>query len=526
MCADTTTPGPSTVKLATLSVAVALVVAALLWPSLGAVLTWDEVDYLDAARLGTWANMVDEGSLTPTQFFGFVRAKLNHSSGSDAVPAGYDEELDPLRLRHYHPPLVTLLLSVVSGFDQERVVRSVQLFGGFSLVAVMLFSYRSLSPSPTPAGLLLVLVLAVWMSQTLFATLNFHGWAAVWIAATCTLLSAWLRGGGARIGVTLSVCLALLMLTLETGLLVYPLCLLCLAIWRPAGPGGARGAFPWLPVAAGFAVGFVILVSVWPGAVLKVSLVKIPALYLYRIKLGAEYSSVPGRAWSLMSRLLPLLVPLPAACLGLLLFDKEGSRRWGPYCVVGGLYAVALARFALSTTYILPAVGSLACVAGYAADRCSRGYRAVLVGLTLMTVALSWPAPYDRNLERDKRAEFREMSARLTGREAYVDGAHIYRHYLGPTFSITSITVESDGLYVRRRGAYRKLRSEELASKVVVVQRDRRHFLDGPACRDLLDDRPYHDLETVRVYEVADTRGAAESPPESSSAAPRRVRSP
>jgi hypothetical protein len=87
-----------------LSVGVWLVVVALLWQTHGALLSWDEVDYLDAAKLGVWANATDAGSLSPGEFVRFSLAK--RSGRAVALPPGYDEERDPLLVRHYHPPFV------------------------------------------------------------------------------------------------------------------------------------------------------------------------------------------------------------------------------------------------------------------------------------------------------------------------------------------------------------------------------------------------------------------------------------
>ena len=44
-------------------------------------LTWDEVDYVVAARAGTWANLSDQGTMGPATFARFALAK---TGGGDA----------------------------------------------------------------------------------------------------------------------------------------------------------------------------------------------------------------------------------------------------------------------------------------------------------------------------------------------------------------------------------------------------------------------------------------------------------
>src|SRR5262245_7238928 len=104
------------------SVLVWLVVIALLWPEQASLLHWDEVDYVNAAKLGVPANAWDIGSLSPREFLKFGLSKVRGES--PALPDSYDEQRDPFVLRHHHPPLVIFLLSTVARSRSERVMRS------------------------------------------------------------------------------------------------------------------------------------------------------------------------------------------------------------------------------------------------------------------------------------------------------------------------------------------------------------------------------------------------------------------
>lgn len=507
-----TTSRPSFRSLSALAALIWVISTSVLWSSHGVPLTWDEVDYVDAAKRGAWANMIEESSLTPAQFFRFVLAKFKKRT--EAVPSSYDEERDNLRLRHYHPPLVVVMLSSLGDYGNERLVRSVQLAGALLLILAILWSYRSLSETPTRSGLLAVSVLAVWMTPMLFAALSFHGWQSVWVTASAALTSAWLRHQTRGLAVALGVCLALSLLTLETGLLVWAVCFLSMIVWRPrAGVSGKPGATR-SQLATIILVSGVVVLLVWPGSIAKASLVKIPSLYLYRIALGQEYSDVSNRAGFLVRSLFPLLGPGGLACIGLLLFDRKEAKRWGPFCLMGGLYGAALARFALSPTYVLPALGPLACVVGYAVDRAGCLWqRLVMLGFVILAVAWAWPAAFSEQSARAVRADIRAVGERIQGREAFVDGKHIYQHYLGPNYAMRSITVQSDRVSVREAGSYRSLTKRDLVGKVVIIQRDRR-FLENPACSSLFDGCSWRDLGTVRIYDCGGDAASHEGPAE------------
>ena len=94
------------------AVAVALAILALwLHPAGDRPLTWDEVDYVVAARAGTWANLTDRGALGPVAFARFALAKAGWGDAEEvARAAGYVEDENLLHLRHWHPPAGLLLL--------------------------------------------------------------------------------------------------------------------------------------------------------------------------------------------------------------------------------------------------------------------------------------------------------------------------------------------------------------------------------------------------------------------------------
>ncbi len=480
-----------------------LVAVVLLWPAPGALLNWDEVDYVLAASRGPWVNATERGSLSLLQYGRFALAKL---SGKEPVlPPEYDESQDPLLLRHYHPPFVVLLLSPVSWTRSERAIRSVQLLGGLALSCAVTLSYLSLSRPPGWCGMLLISLLILWTIPRLFSSLSFHGWEAVWTTASAALLGRWLSTGAKAAGVLLCASLAMALVTLETGLLLWVASILSVLVW---GFSAGRGVtLCWRHIATGIFLTVVFVVVVWPGSVLKGSLVKIPAVYLYRIWLGEEYTGVIGGLPRTLGSLLPLLVLGPAACLWLFLSHREHLARWGPSVVVGGVYGLAMARFALNPQYLLPALAPLIPLAGLAVDRISSGRGRTLIGMiALVLVGSAWPVSIDRAGDRERQNDVRWLGEILRGREALVDGGHVFQYYLGPEYSIRPVTVSYHGesLLAREGGAYRSLGQGDVAGKVVVIQGSREQFFRKTEGA-LLSGCSRVERATVRVYDCGAT---------------------
>ena len=485
-----------------LSITVWLAVTVYLWPSHGLLLNWDEVDYVSAAGLGLRANALDKGSLSPFEFAGFALAKITRETPT--LPAYYDESRDPFVLRHYHPPFVVFLLSQVAGSRSERVFRSVQLAGALALAMTLFFSYRSISPEAGWCGIFLLSVLSFWILVLLFGSLSFHGWAAVWTTTTAALLGQWLTLRRNALGFFLCLNLALTFVTLETGPLVGLGVIFCLLIWR-VGDSRQRKTSPlWRHLFFGSALVVLFVVVLWPGSVFKASIFKNPAFHLYRMWLGHEYGEAVGYLAPALRSLLPLLILGPLASAWLFINHREGIRLWGPLVLIGALYTLVMARFAHRPEYLLPGLAPFACIAALAADRLSSvRARLLMVAVAIFTVVLTWPGRSTAGSDGRAREDLHWLGTALNGREALIDGGHIYQYYLGGDYSIRSITVSynGDGLLVRERGAYRALSRRDLNGSVVVIQGDRGRFFGGRAAKDLFEGCARIERPTVRIYD-------------------------
>jgi len=492
----------SLVVLAASAIVVWAAVVLTVWPSHGRTFNWDEVDYAVAAEAGVLGNALERGSLSATEFYRFAKSK--QGGGEPVLPVGYDEARDPFLLRHFHPPLVVYLTSVVSAFGgarDERVLRSGQLLGALALVIFMLAAYRGLSQPPTWAGLLIVSILTYWLSLILFSSLSMHGWMAVWIVAASALTARWLGGRERWAGVLLCVCMALSLLTLETGLANLLGVVISLALWGRRSPE-LRGRALWKDVAIGACITALVVVALWPGVVFKISMAKTFAMHAYRIRLGDEYAVVGEKAGKIFSVLYaPTLLALAA---GALLFAtvRADIRRWGAFLIIGSVNLLLLVKFAISPSYLAPGLAPFACLAGYACDRLSSPRARVLVAaVALLTVAASplfWLPPSGDDPAMRNVEWFKE---KLRGREALVDGANIYGYYLGDAYSVRPALISYDGktLYVRRDGRYEAVGADEVTGKVVVLlSRTAKLY---PLEQDILRGCSREDGESVRLYD-------------------------
>jgi hypothetical protein len=471
-----------------------ILVLVILWNAHSLLLNWDEVDYVNAAKQGVWANLTERGSLTPQEYIAFARSKLLGRPPN--LPPNYEEARDPFNLRHFHPPFVVVLLSPLSDMRSERLLRSIQLLGALSFISVVLLSYRGLSPTPKATGYLTVSVLVVWAARLLFSSISMHGWEAVWVTAVAALLSRWLRDGQRGTWAALCASLALALFTLETGLIVCVIAALCILVWSPATVA-ARASWCWVVLGTASVILFVMII--WPGVILKASLIKSVLLYLYRMKSMEEYSSVSKQSLYLVWTLLPVWLPSIPAISWLVLADRSNVRRWAPYVVVGSVYSVALLRFAVSPSYVVAAIGPLICVIGLVADNLSSVRIRVLV--TGVCLLVAWgTAPRLTEGNESARDDLRYLGAALRDREALMDGGHIYQYYLGPRFAIRPVTVSYDGesISVRENGTYRKLGKQDLGGKLVVLQKNRRV---GPSLSSLLEGCQRTEKNTIRLYD-------------------------
>ncbi len=476
----------------------------LLWPSHGTLLDWDEVDYVKAAKLGLLVNAFEVGSLNPSEYIRFGFSKLR--KGEPVIPVDYDESEDPTALRHFHPPFVIYVLSAFSASPHERVLRLVQLIGALAFLVALQGAYYSVRGVVTWAGSLLVMLLGVWMCQTLFRSVSMHGWEAVWITAAAVFLGSGLSGGqSARSYKFLCAILALAFLTLETGLLVWVGAVLCVGLWQNSSAVEPRSKFLWRQIGYGLSLTITLAVIAWPGVVIKLSFLKLAARHLYAIRLGEEMAGFSNVIPGLVRLLLPMLILGTMAGLWLFFSQREGIKRWGPFALLAVVYGVAMTRVSMRPHYLLPAVAPLACLVGVAFDSLPPRAGKWVAGLSsVVVVVMLWPVNPAVALDAKAREDLHWLTSTLRGRESYIDGGHIYQYYFGDGYAIKLLTVYPDRLTTREKGAYRSLGSGEVKGNIVVIQMGRPGFRGGAVEKTLLRRCARTERATVIVYDCAE----------------------
>jgi len=443
-----------------------IAVAILLWPSQANVLNWDEVDYLNAARQGVIGNALERNSRSAVEFLRFAQAK---KSGATYVSEGYDENVDPFLIRHFHPPLVIYLQAAIVGWSNhpgERLVRAVQLLGGFVFLFALFASYRNLSGGFHWPGLLIVAVLGVWMCFFLFSSVQFHGWAAIWSLATAAFLSTWLAKPEPWRGILVCLSVALSTLTLETGLIVLVGVLVSVFFWKPQIDSRQKR---WRLYAIGLLLIAVFTFLLWPGGLIKISPLKTLAMHIYRVRLGEEYSGVSFV--SIGKSLAPILIVIVPACVWVVYARRDEARRWGPFVTIGAIYAVTLIKFAIGTHYLLPALAPLVTVTGYGIDQVRRGFpRATIAVATVILLGYTVFARHSPGANGQWRRDLDVLREELRGRQTLAVGAHIFHYYLGENYDIRPIRTLYDGELIKRRnGQNEPLSLADVTGNVIVI---------------------------------------------------------
>jgi hypothetical protein len=459
-------------------------------PLLGAPYDWDEANYVAAARMGVAANLLERGSMEPAEFLRMARAK--REGAPYEAPTGYDEARDPLLRRHYHPPAVAAALALLPT-EREAIPRLAQLLAGAAFIVLVVQLYARIAPRPSAAGLAAVAALATWAAALGFAALSFHGWEAAAALVAAVGAGRWLETERTRDLAIAGIATGASLLILVTGIYVAA----AVAVTLLFAPGAALGRERVRAVAKALAIAAATVVVVWPGAILRASALKIPAVHLYRAHIGTEFGAVPARLPVVAAAMAPLAAGAVCALL---------ARRPWPAPIVGLLamgtaYTIGLIPLALMPIYLVP--GAIAFGLAGACAIASWSSARQVAGLATILASIAWSARtmVPELSGRLVREDVGRMVERLQGRRAFVDGAHVYELYLDGRAHPIPLAVSFDGesYTLRERGHYRPLTAEDMAGSVIAVQQKRVRRDQRPrafaACRDL------GETETLRWFD-------------------------
>jgi hypothetical protein len=295
--------------------------------------SYDEADYMYAAKLGFAANWLDAPSISMRDF---VRAGLRHE-GASVLSERIRNANDVLFYRHFHGPLLHYLLIPISRLGiSERGVRLCLLFIPAASLAVVYFGclwiWAAQSWPAVLAGMLFLTSSAVLGStevapHQLFALSSLASLVLVMKAIATGRQVYWY---GSVVGAAMAFC------TLEVG------CVLVAAI-------AICGWMEWRSLLAKSAGAFIAAVLVlWPAAILRLSFVKSYAVMAY---LATMREAAWGHAQFIDTwRVRFLGSPLEWALIGVaLLFGVRKTRGFYPIALFAVLMIAATLRV-LATT--------------------------------------------------------------------------------------------------------------------------------------------------------------------------------
>jgi hypothetical protein len=449
-------------------------------PLLRAPFDWDEANYVAAARMGVAANLLERGSMAPGDFLRMAQAK--RAGAPYEPPAGYDEARDPLLRRHYHPPAVVAALALLPT-HRERIPRLAQLLAGAAFVVLVIQLYLRVSRGPTAAGLVAIAALASWAAALGFGALSFHGWEAAAALVAAVAAGRWLETGRTRDLVIAGLAIGASLLILGTGIYVVA----AVAGTLMFAAGGATRRERLRAIAKAVAIAAVTVVVLWPGTLLRASALKIPAFHLYRAHIGSEFGAVSSR----LPVVAAAMAPLAAGVLCALLAKRPWSAPIVGLLAIGTAYTIGLIPVALMPVYLVPGAIAFGLAGACAID--SRPPELQVAGLLAIAASIGWSAwtVVPELSTRLVREDIDRMVARVDGRRAFVDGAHIYDLYLDGRARLTPLAVSFDGetYTVRERGHYRPLTPEDMAGSLIAAQQKRVRRDQTPralaGCRDL-----------------------------------------
>jgi len=467
-------PGP--VHLAAWGVLIACLAAQAWWlaPHATRPLTWDEVDYVVAARRGVLANLVDEGTWSPLGFVRFVAAKGRGRSGDDVATAhGYDEGRDLFRLRHMHPPLwIAPLAPALAAVPPEPAARWAQLGWVAALGLAFLLAARAVAPG---RPLLVAAALAVVLLDPLlrFSLLEMHAHVAFAAAFLLPLAAVASRAPAPLVGAALGVLFSVATLGPAWSALWLVL-LLPSAELRSA----LRDRVGWLR-AGGAALAAVAIL--WPGGLLRLGLVQEHAFRAYNLLFleGAEWSSAGGVVLDLLGRHPGLAALALLAVAGYAL----GLRRRDPALVALGAGAVAFAALSLPFL-IIPryALGGVALgvlvVLAFARDARPAVAAWVPRGALVLVAVLAWagrgfPAPSAADAEESRQEHAFVADRAAAGEAVAAEAGHIYAFYAGEAArGIEPVRVDYDGArLIRRVGTHWETFAPDGVDRVILLRR-------------------------------------------------------
>src|SRR5712691_6939146 len=236
------------------------------YASLYRLLSWDEVEYVQAVWHCVIGNYLERGSLYAAQFVALGRAKAGRDPAAvGRLAASLPLEADsPSVLRHGHPPLLIYLLAPWTTESQDEGTR-VQSAGAVIALLGVVGAWSRWGKGIGALGLI-VLFSSPLGIHTLADSINFHTMLVLVLVLFLAVLRDSLRKPRGRAVLVVALCAALLPLALETGIFVLGLVVLTLTMFL-APWNSAEAAWTFVRRGSGYVIcSLGLFWLLWPGS--------------------------------------------------------------------------------------------------------------------------------------------------------------------------------------------------------------------------------------------------------------------
>lgn len=266
-------------------------------------LSWDEVDYVNASNKGIFENIYE---LSSDNFLTHIFEGYNKILNTDNINIikeidieSYKLENDVFKLRHYHPPLMNILIS--SYYNLSKIDNDINLyyFKQFSFsIALFLFSiifYFFKSRLNNFNLLILILLLSIFFQSKIFtltlSKLNYHTFFGFIIFFYIYSFFNYAKLNTFKNFLYLSITQTTLLFSLETGIFVIIIPFIYFYVTETSK---IYNKFFIISFLKSFILSLIFLLIIWPANIYNLSLLKTYSMYFYRIfiKSADEYSDL------------------------------------------------------------------------------------------------------------------------------------------------------------------------------------------------------------------------------------------
>lgn len=477
-------------------------------PQQTSIYTWDEVDYVQAARLGFRVNYLSTTALDAESFVQKGLIKWLHLGDQLIVtPPGYDPTRDSLVLAHYHPPLVIYVVAAARALfgEAEWSVRLPSLL--FNLMTILLLYVGALvtfGELGRAIGLWSAVALAAMPVQVHSSRiLSMHPASTFFAMAGLFSFLLFRRTGHLRYLYGIAVAAGLSFLSLDFFPSIIGLAVLVCVGGRLVS--FREGEVRVSPHLLGVGLLFLGLVIVgWPGGVLRFGWVQMILLRAYNLQVlvGGERSWFTEFA---QAYLFWTLLYVGSLCLcATFCFRARSWWIWGPVMLFIGIILLGVLSIPFRIfTHGLPLFTVISLVVGFAVAQLLRlgvvgrllgvGAVVLMVGSGVIQLTQVW------NQGDGKKILHYLQEMIPAGTPILADGAHIYRYYF-PERPFVDLAFFEDTKNLRtpeqytpetsqRLRQYLDLRREVLAGQYAYLILQARRPLWDPELRTFVESR-------------------------------------